>query len=221
MTGSPFRAVLCDLGGVVVDAPFSAFDAIERAAGAARGAVREINARHPDDNAWARIERGEISVEEFVELFTAEAEEVGHRLPARDVIDVVHSLAPHPTTANAAIVEALRQCKQAGLTLVLVTNNVQPLDQRPESAWLFDQFDVVIESCVVGRRKPERAFYELALERAGVSADEAVMLDDLGINLKPARDLGLHTIKVTDPDVAARDLLAIVVPARGHDDVSA
>lgn len=207
MTASRVRAVLCDLGGVVVDAPFSAFDAIERAAGAARGAVREINARHPDDNAWARIERGEISVDEFVELFTAEAEEVGHRLPARDVIDVVHSLAPHPTTANEAMVGALQRCKRAEITLVLVTNNVQPLALRPESAWLFDLFDVVVESCVVGVRKPERAFYELALDRAGVRAGEAVMLDDLGINLKPARELGLHTIKVSDPAVAAQQLL--------------
>jgi putative hydrolase of the HAD superfamily len=208
--------VLCDLGGVVVDAPFEAFDAIEQAAGAARGAVREINARHPDDNAWARIERGEISVEEFVELFTAEATEVGHLLPARAVIEVVHSLAPHPAAANPAIVDALRQCKNAGLTLVLVTNNVAPLGQRAESVWLFELFDVVIESCVVGTRKPERAFYELALERAAVSATEAVMLDDLGINLKPARALGIHTIKVTDSDNAASDLLSFVLPERSR-----
>jgi len=205
-----FRAVLCDLGGVVLDAPFGAFDAIEQAAGAARGAVREINARHPDDNAWARIERGEISVDEFVELFTAEAAEAGHRLPARDVIDVVHSLAPHAAIANEAIVDALRRCKQAGWVLVLVTNNVQPLAQRAESAWLFELFDDVVESCVVGLRKPEPKFYELALERAGVDAAEVVMLDDLGINLKPARQLGMHTIKVTDPAVAARELVSLV-----------
>ena len=205
-----FRAVLCDLGGVVLDAPFGAFDAIEQAAGAARGAVREINARHPDDNAWARIERGEISVEEFVELFTAEAAEAGHSLPARDVIDVVHSLAPHAAIANEAIVDALRRCKQAGWVLVLVTNNVQPLAQRAESAWLFELFDDVVESCLVGLRKPEPKFYELALERAGVDAAEVVMLDDLGINLKPARQLGMHTIKVADPAVAAGELLSLL-----------
>jgi len=205
-----FRAVLCDLGGVVLDAPFGAFDAIEQAAGAARGAVREINARHPDDNAWARIERGEIGVDEFVELFTAEAAEAGHSLPARDVIDVVHSLAPHAAIANEAIVDALRRCKQAGWVLVLVTNNVQPLAQRAESAWLFELFDDVVESCVVGLRKPEPKFYELALERAGVDAAEVVMLDDLGINLKPARQLGMHTIKVTDPAVAAGELVSLL-----------
>jgi putative hydrolase of the HAD superfamily len=214
VTGSPQRAVLCDLGGVVVDAPFGAFDAIEQRAGAARGAVREINARQPNYNAWARIERGEITVEEFVALFTAEAAAAGHRLPARAVIDVVHSLTPHAEKANPAIVDALRQCKDAGLRLVLVTNNVQPLAQRPESGWLFDLFDVVIESCVVGRRKPELAFYELALERAAVSACEAVMLDDLGINLKPARELGLRTIKVADPAGTAAQLLDLVLPQR-------
>ena len=67
-------------------------------------------------------------------------------------------------------------------------------------------FDVVVESSVVGVRKPEPRFYELALEQLGVAAADSVFLDDLGVNLKPARAMGMRTIKVTDPAVALAEL---------------
>ena len=202
-------AVLCDLGGVLVDAPFDAFTALEGESGAARGAVRDINRRNPDRNAWARIERGEITTDEFVELFTDEARAAGHRLPARQIIDVVHSITAPADVADAAMVAALRSCQDAGLRLALVTNNVRPLGASPEAGWLFELFDVVIESCVAGTRKPELEIYRRALNGLGVAAEQAVMLDDLGINLKPARALGMTTIKVVDPQDAARELIEI------------
>ena len=71
-------------------------------------------------------------------------------------------------------------------------------------------FDVVVESSQVGVRKPEPRFYEIALERLGIEPFEAVFLDDLGINLKPARDLGMATIKVGDPAVALAELSEIL-----------
>jgi len=71
-------------------------------------------------------------------------------------------------------------------------------------------FDVVIESAVEGLRKPDPRIYELALARTGVGARDTVFLDDLGINLKPAREMGMTTIKVVDPDGALRDLEAVL-----------
>ena len=68
------------------------------------------------------------------------------------------------------------------------------------------RFDHVIESSKVGVRKPELAFYELACTTAGVEPPEVVFLDDLGINLKPAKAMGMTTIKVVSPEQAIADL---------------
>jgi putative hydrolase of the HAD superfamily len=71
-------------------------------------------------------------------------------------------------------------------------------------------FDVVVESSVEGVRKPDPAIYQLTLDRLGIAAEAAVYLDDLGINLKPARAMGMTTIKVGDPDAALADLAAVL-----------
>ena len=75
-------------------------------------------------------------------------------------------------------------------------------------AAIMDRFDVIVESSKVGVRKPERRFYEIACELLGVTADECVFLDDLGINLKPAAAMGMTTIKVTSAAQAIADLAA-------------
>jgi putative hydrolase of the HAD superfamily len=67
-------------------------------------------------------------------------------------------------------------------------------------------FDLVVESSQEGIRKPNPQIYQLTCERLGVSPEAAVFLDDLGINLKPARALGMRTIKVLDENQAIRDL---------------
>ena len=71
-------------------------------------------------------------------------------------------------------------------------------------------FDVVVESSKAGCRKPDPRFYEIACEELGIEPSQAVFLDDLGINLKPARAMGMTTIKVTDPGEALRELEAVV-----------
>ena len=215
MTDVPLRAVACDFGGVLVPAPFGAFSAVEARAGAPLGAVRTINARNPHDNAWARIERREITAEGFVDLFTAEAHEAGFRLPAGDVLGAVAAVSPARECADPAMVEVLERCRERGLRLALITNNIWPLADSPSAGWLFELFDTVVESCLVATRKPEPEIYELTLGRLGVAAEETVMLDDLGINLKPARALGMRTIKVVEPAVAARELDELVTRCAG------
>jgi putative hydrolase of the HAD superfamily len=204
-------AALFDFGGVIVDSPFDAFTALEQRSGAAAGAVRAINSRNPDDNAWAQIERGEIDVDEFARLFEAEAAEVGHCLPGREVIDIVRTTsASTRATARPAMLAAVQRCRDLGVRLALITNNIRPLSENPASAWLTDYFEVIVESCVTGVRKPEPKIYELALTELGVAPARAVMLDDLGINLKPARAMGMATIKVADPAQAIAELDALL-----------
>ncbi len=206
-------AVLFDFGGVIMTSPFDVFSVLEREAGVPPGTVRAINSRHPDDNAWARIERGEIDADEFVALFEAEATEVGTPLAARPILDVVARDSPADRAdAHPAMLEALARLRELGIARALITNNIRPLDRHPGSAWVFDEFDVVVQSCLAHVRKPEPAIYRLALDGLGPRGADpahAVMLDDLGINLKPARALGMHTIKVTDPAHAAAELLRL------------
>ena len=203
-------AVLFDFGGVIVGGPFEAFAALSARAGVPADAVRQINSRNPDTNAWARAERGELDAEQFAEAFAQEAADLGHALPVEEILDVVSAMSPHRERAFPVMLDLLATCRERGLRLGLITNNVRPMRADPDSVWLFDEFDAVIESSVVGTRKPEPAIYRLALDALDVAAEQTVMLDDLGINLKPARALGMTTIKVVDPAVAAAELRALI-----------
>src|SRR4051812_44434548 len=152
------------------------------------GFIRTINATNPDSNAWAKLERGEVDMEGFCELFEAEAAALGHPVEGQAVLGLLSgAVRPH-------MVEALRRIKATGLPLALLTNNFNSGDvseTRPDVAEAMALFDVVIESSKAGVRKPDPAAYQLVLDELGVEAHEMVFLDDLGINLKPARELGM------------------------------
>jgi putative hydrolase of the HAD superfamily len=197
------RAALWDFGGVLADSPFDAFARYEREHGLPDGFLRSVNAIDPDTNAWACFERGEIGLDTFATRFEAEALRVGARVDARAVIDLLAG------EIRPAMIQAVRRCRPR-LRTALLTNNVSAMDRPIGDDTLGDLFDIVVESSKVGVRKPDPRFYQLALEALGVEADEAVFLDDLGINLKPARQLGMTTIKVVDPEVALAELEATV-----------
>lgn len=201
------RAVLFDFGGVILTSPFEAFAAYEERAGLEPGAIREINSNNPDSNAWARLERSEIGIEEFAALFESEAATLGHHLSGEEVLGC---LAGEVRPEMVSAIEHLRD----NYAVALLTNNFvagTPQWSRGGAfAELRDLFDVIIESSEIGCRKPEPRFYEIALERLGIAAREAVFLDDLGVNLKPAAAMGMRTIKVVDPAVALEELEEIV-----------
>jgi len=199
------HAVLWDFGGVILESPFDAFAAYERANGLPVGLVRRLNSTNPDGNAWARLERAEVDVEGFRTLFEAEAAAVGHRIDAGAV------LAGLSGRVRPAMVEALRRCSER-LPTGCITNNFVGFgeDRGEEVGAIFELFHVVIESSKVGLRKPDPRIYKLACDALGVAPEETAFLDDLGINLKPARALGMTTIKVGDPTVALAELQAAV-----------
>jgi len=199
-------AVFFDLGGVVLDSPFDGFARYEEAAGLPAGFLRSLNATNPDTNAWARFERGEIGAEEFAVAFGAEAAAAGGWLDAREIFAML-SGRPRP-----AMVEAVRRCA-ARVPVGAITNNMVGFssgDGRPDLDEVLALFHVVVESSKVGLRKPDPRIYTLACDLLGVGPEEAVFLDDLGVNLKPARALGMHTIKVGDPATALVELEAAV-----------
>lgn len=204
-------AALFDFGGVILSSPFDAFADYERANGLPADFIRGLNATNPDDNAWAKMERNEVSIEEFCSLFEAEARAAGHE------VDAAAILAGLRGRIRPQMVEALRRCGERLKTACLTNNFVAPSqdDDRarmdPESFdGVMELFDVVIESSKAGCRKPDPRFYEIACEALGIEPHEAVFLDDLGINLKPAKAMGMTTIKVVDPDDAIAELEQVV-----------
>ena len=190
-----------DFGGVISSSPFEAFAHLEAERGLPADFIRTVNATNPDANAWALLERGEVDIEAFGLLWSAESRALGHELDGRLVLErLAGEIRPQ-------MVEAIRACKTAYKTACL-TNNFTRAEAilSVEVVAVYALFDAVLESRVLGVRKPDPRFYELACEALSVQPDECVFLDDLGVNLKPARALGMHTIKVADPDAALTEL---------------
>ena len=207
----PIAAVLFDFGGVITDSPFDAFERYEHGHGLPTGFIRGVNRANHLDNAWARLERNELGFEEFCDAFEAEARAAGGRIDARDLFAMFSG------QLRPEMVEAVRRCGQHFKTGLLTNNFVTPVAQSRSSelAEILALFDAVIESSVVGVRKPDDRFYVMACEALRITPTEAVFLDDLGVNLKPARALGMITIKVTETQRALADLEEVVgIPLR-------
>lgn len=198
------RAVLWDFGGVILTSPFDAFTRYETDTGLPPGFLRTVNAGNPHGNAWARLERSELSGDKFCDLFEAEARDAGHEVDARAVLALLYG------EVRPAMVEAVRRCAARCRTGLLTNNVAVAASPRPDLDEIVALFDVVVESSKVGLRKPEPRFYELACELLDIEPHEAVFLDDLGVNLKPARAMGMTTIKVVDPDRALAELEEVV-----------
>ncbi len=190
-----------DFGGVITSSPFDAFARYEREQRLPAGFIRTVNSTNPDTNAWAELERGALDLAGFADAFELEALELGHRVDGRAVLSLLGG------DIRPAMVEAVRRCSDSFVTACL-TNNFGSGDvpTPPEVSAILALFDAVLESRALGVRKPEPRFYQLACDAVGVRPDEVVYLDDLGINLKPARAMGMHTIKVDDPGAALAEL---------------
>ncbi len=207
-TAAPIKAVLWDFGGVILSSPFEAFNAYERRHGLPPDFIRGVNATNPLTNAWAQLERSDISPGQFDTAFATESEVLGHRVPGADVLALLSG------QVRPEMVRALDRVIDAGYLTACLTNNVSGEHSSAERAEtigaIMARFEHVVESSKVGCRKPEPRFYEIACELLGVEPHECVFLDDLGINLKPAAAMGMRTIKVLDPADALASLSAIL-----------
>ncbi|MCW2739721.1 MAG: Epoxide hydrolase N-terminal domain-like phosphatase [Blastococcus sp.] len=203
-------AVVFDLGGVLTESPMHAFAAYEEEAGLPEGLIVALNSTDPDTNAWARFERNELDVAGFSAAFEAEAAAAGHRVEASRVLAALRG------ELRPSMVAAVRRLREAGLPLALLSNNVAPMERTGPLGELLGLFDAILESSVEGVRKPEPEIYRRALTRLSqavgrpIEAADCAYLDDLGINLKPARALGFSTIKVVEPTDALAELSSLV-----------
>ena len=194
-----FDAVIWDFGGVITASPFDAFNAYEAEHGLPRDTIRTINARNPDRNAWAQLERSEIDGTGFDALFAAEAAAAGHAIAGAAVLALLSG------AIRPRMVAALDTCRAAGLRVGCITNNApvgqgagmtRDAESSAAVAAVMTRFDHVIESSKAGVRKPDPRIYAMMVDALGVPAARCIYLDDLGINCKPAAAMGMKAIKV-------------------------
>ena len=203
------RAVFWDFGGVITTSPFDSFNIYEESKNLPKDLIRTINSTNPDNNAWAKLERSEIDQEEFDSLFEVESRQFGHSVPGKKVLALLKG------QIRPEMVKALREIKDK-LIQGCLTNNIQSTEgQETETdnaaisgthQEIMGLFDFVFESSKENVRKPDPKFYQLACKRGKVNPNEVIFLDDLGINLKPAKALGMKTIKVVRAKDALKDL---------------
>lgn len=205
-----YQAVIWDFGGVFTSSPFEAFNRYEAEHGLPADFIRTVNSVNPLTNAWALLEQSKVTADEFDGLFRDEAKTMGHDVPGKDILGLLSG------SVRPAVVDALKICKSHG-KVGCITNNAPvgkgaSMTHDPVKAAqledIFNQFDHLIESSKVGVRKPDPKIYEMMCEALDVDPSACVYLDDLGINLKPARAMGMTTIKVLNEAQLLADLKA-------------
>ena len=208
MNNNRFSSIFWDFGGVITSSPFEAFNLFEKENNIPLDFIRKVNSTNPFNNAWAQLEESKISLKEFDLLFAKESKQLGREILGREVLSLLQG------TIRPRIVAAIKKFKELGFLQACLTNNfdsgdrdISALDDKnDERLKIMDLFDFVIESKEVGVRKPSDEFYELALTKTKAIPEKTIFLDDLGINLKPAKLLKISTIKVISEQQALDEL---------------
>ena len=200
--------MIWDFGGVFTTSPFEAFNRFETERGLPADFIRKINSTNPDSNAWAMFESAAIDRDGFDLKFLEESQLLGHPVRGADVLPLLSG------AVRPRMVEALLTCKKH-FKVGCITNNM-PHGHGPSMATtvegasstldIMQHFDAIIESSKTGVRKPNPKVYEMMCELLEVEARDCVYLDDLGVNCKPAAQLGMTAIKVVTEAQALADL---------------
>jgi putative hydrolase of the HAD superfamily len=208
---SAIGAVVFDIGGVVQDSPLHAIARYEQERGLPPNAINRVVVAAGEAGAWARLERGELTVQSFCVPFEADCRARGIAIDGRALMErIAEASVPRPR-----MLEAIRRLRAAGLRVAALTNNwvAEPpgaATSETIKSRLAAHFDVFVESAVVGLRKPDPRIYALVCDKLGLPPARVAFLDDIGRNLKPARELGMATIKVDEPEQALRELGALL-----------
>jgi putative hydrolase of the HAD superfamily len=201
------EAVIFDFGGVLTSSPFEAFTRFETERGLPIDIIRRTNAANHLENAWAKFERAEVDIDTFDRLFATESLALGAEVRGRDLLPLLQG------DLRPEMVEALKrikaQFKTGCITNNLPANAIGSMTGRSlYVAEVMVLFDHVIESAKIGLRKPDPRIYKMMIETLNADPKNCVYLDDLGVNLKPAREMGMTTIKVTSGAQAIAELEA-------------
>ena len=202
-----YSSIFWEFGGVITSSPFEAFNKFEIKNNLPENFLRKVNSTNSQSNAWALLEQSKISQMEFNELFFQESSDLGYGVDGLEVLNLLEG------DLRLGMVEIIKTLKKKGFTQACLTNNFIPdNDNQPDmidlnkKTEIFNLFDFIFESKEIGLRKPDQAFYDYVLEKVDTSPEKIIFLDDLGINLKPAKAMGITTIKVISESQAKADL---------------
>lgn len=212
------KAIIFDVGGVCVLSPMLAIRSYEKRHHIPSGYINHAIVKTSPTGAWHKLERGEIPLDtNFFLHFTSDltnpsiwahfhtTRNLTPTSPAPPPIDgeyLFWEMMKTSRTFDPYFITAIQRLKETGgYKLAALTNDYQFPKDHPysDSRELRSLFDVYVSSSESGMRKPERGIYELVLKRLGLGpeqAGEAVFLDDIGMNLKAAKAVGMRTIKV-------------------------
>lgn len=206
-----YSSIFWDFGGVITSSPFEAFKKFEIENDLPENFLRKVNSTNPQNNAWALLEQSKINQMEFNDLFFQESSELGFGVNGLKVLDLLEG------DLRLGMVDIIKILKKMNFIQACLTNNFIPdNDNQPDMMDLnkknevFNLFDFIFESKEIGLRKPDQAFYDYVLEKVDIPPEKIIFLDDLGINLKPAKAMGMTTIKVISESQAKEDLERIL-----------
>ncbi len=201
----PITTIVFDLGGVVLGSPLEAIRRYEEDVESPVGSLgRHINASGRD-GAWSRLECGELALDAFCAAFDAECNAAGLPFTGRELMRRIGRATKNP---RPEMIEAIARLRNVGLRVAALTNNWRGKGDGTRA--LAPHFDAFFESAALGMRKPDPRIYQHVCRELGIEPIEAVFLDDIGANLKTARQLGMTTIKVSEPRRALEDLGALL-----------
>jgi putative hydrolase of the HAD superfamily len=199
-------AVISDFGGVLTTPLAGSFLAFQEETGISLEqlgtAMAAIGVRL-GANPLFELETGRLTEPEFLDALGAE---LGAQTGREVTLDGFGERYFANLDPNHEMIEYMRGLRKRGYTLAICTNNVREWEHRWRAMLPVDEiFDVVVDSAFVGARKPEPRIYELTLERLGVEAGAAVMIDDIEINCDGARDLGMRAVWFRSAQQAIED----------------
>ncbi|XP_059553515.1 bifunctional epoxide hydrolase 2-like isoform X1 [Myotis daubentonii] len=210
------HAAVFDLDGVLaLPSVASGLSRAEEELALPRGFLNEVFKKGDPDSSSFRLMRGEIMFSQWVSLleedYKKHAEDSGISLPENFSVSQIFGKAISARKINQRMLQAVLALRKKGFKTCILTNNwLDDSTQRSSLAQLMYElrphFDFLIESCRIGMAKPDPQIYKFMLDTLKASPNEVVFLDDIGANLKAARDLGMVTILVHDSDMALQEL---------------
>ncbi len=210
---SRVEAVISDFGGVLTSPLLGAFTAFADSSGVSLqqlGQAMAVVGARRGVNPLFDLETGRLSEPEFLGSLAAQLTEQLGRAVELDGFAERYFAGLEP---NEALIGYLRELRRRGYRLAICTNNVREWSQRWRSMLPVQEiFAVVVESALVGSRKPERRIYDLTLERLGVAAESALLIDDVEVNCQAARAIGMTAVwfrsteqAIAETEAALRD----------------
>ena len=205
---TPIRAVISDFGGVLTNPLWEAFAGWNENVGADPGVLGQAlqkAAEERGDHPLYELEKGRLTESEFSAIVQAQ-------LPPGIELAGFREIYFSHLHANEPMIDLMRRCRDRGLRMAMLTNNVREWEPLWRAKLPVDEiFEVVVDSAFVGMRKPEPEIYELTLERLGdVRAEECVFIDDVDVNCEAARALGMTAVHYRAPEQAIAEVEAAV-----------